>query len=348
MYFASDNSGPVHPKVMEALVEANAGYAMGYGNDPSTLAAIAAIREAFEAPDAAVFLVPTGTAANALLLACMAKPWETIYCTDIAHIHVDECSAPEFYAGGATLTLVPHRGGRLDAELLRAAMSVQGHGVHGAQPGPVSITQVTERGSVHSLDELRGLTALAHARGVKTHLDGARFANACAALGCSAADMSWKAGIDAVSFGGTKNGLMGVEAAVIFDPASAWEFELRRKRGGHLFSKGRYLGAQMQAYMTDGLWLELAARANAACARLYAGMHDLATVTIAVRPQANMIYFDAARSLHQRLQSAGAVYYIEVGQIDGDDPAEILTGRLVCDWSVSNAAIDRFLGLLTA
>jgi len=189
-------------------------------------------------------------------------------------------------------------------DALRASMAgEETRGVHGPQRGPVSITQVTEKGTVHTLDEIKALTSVAKEFGVTTHLDGARFANAMVALGCSAADMTWKAGIDAVSFGGTKNGLMGVEACVIFDPDLAREFELRRKRGGHLFSKHRYLSAQMQAYMTDDLWITMATAANAACARLTAGMRGIDGITLAYEPDANIIFFRATRARHADVQS---------------------------------------------
>ena len=272
MFFASDNSGPVHPQIMAALAAGNDGYAMPYGADPIMDGVRNRIREIFEAPDAAVYLVATGTAANALALATMSHPWQTVFCSPIAHIQEDECNAPEFYMGGAKLTLVSG-GDKMTPEALRA--SIQGEetrGVHGPQRGPVSITQVTERGGVYSLAELKALCDVAKAFNLPVHLDGARFANAQVALGCSAADMTWKVGVDAVSFGATKNGAMGVEAVVFFDPEKAWEFELRRKRGAHLFSKHRYLSAQMQGYLADDLWLDSAAKANASAAKLAIGL----------------------------------------------------------------------------
>jgi threonine aldolase len=271
MNFASDNAGPVHPAVMDALVRANEGYARGYGADAIMDRVRARIREAFEAPEAAVYLVATGTAANSLLLATLSTPWQTIFCSPMAHINTDECNAPEFYSG-AKLTLVPAPDARMTPDALRARiLAEESRGIHGPQRGPVSLTQATELGTVYTLDDLRALTGVARDFGLKVHMDGARFTNALVSLDCTPAEMTWKAGVDAVSFGGTKNGLMGVEAAVIFDPALALEFEYRRKRGAHLFSKHRYLSAQMDAYLTDGLWLDLARRANAARARLEAG-----------------------------------------------------------------------------
>jgi len=344
MYFASDNSGPVHPTILQALTEANQGYAMAYGADELMDQVRARIREIFEAPQAAVYLVATGTAANVLGLSTLANPWDTIFCSPVAHIHQDECNAPEFYSG-AKLTLV-EGSDKMSPEALRAAIEAEEiRGVHGPQRGPVSITQVTERGSVYSLAELQALCDVAKDYALPVHLDGARFSNALAALNCSAAEMTWKAGVSAVSFGGTKNGCMGVEAVILFDESKSREFELRRKRGAHLFSKHRYLSAQMHAYLKDDLWLSLARQANANCARLADGLRA-AGAGFAHEPQANMIFASLPRRTHERLHAAGAQYHLWSGKLAGDDPDEMLTARLVCDWSISAEEIDRFLALL--
>ena len=346
MFFASDNAGPAHPKALEALVAANAGYAMGYGADTEMDEVRAMLRDIFEAPEAMVHLAATGTAANVLLLGTMTAPWETVFCTKMSHINCDECNAPEFYTG-AKLTLVGDENAKMTPEALEAAILAEGNrGVHGPQRGPVSITQVSERGTVYSLDEIRALTNIAHAHGLQVHMDGARFANALVALGCSAAEMTWKAGIDAVSFGGTKNGLMGAEACIMFDPAKTQEFELRRKRGAHLFSKHRYLSAQMKAYLMDDLWLDLAGRANGSAARLEAGLAPRNDVHLPFGRDANMIFFEAPRGLHQKLQGGGAVYYVEDGDVAVGDPGGVLTGRLVCDWSMTEDGVDQFLALM--
>ncbi|MEM8803418.1 MAG: beta-eliminating lyase-related protein, partial [Pseudomonadota bacterium] len=219
MHFASDNAGPVHPRVMEALAQANDGWALPYGNDDVTRRAADKVREVFEAPDAAVYFVATGSAANAILLGTMSAPFQTVFCTAEAHIHEDECNAPEFYTSGAKLTLVASDDARMSADALETAITaLEGGNVHGPQPGPVSLTQVTERGTVYTLDQLGALAQVAKTHGMPVHLDGARFANALIALDTTPAEMTWRVGIDTVSFGGTKNGLMGVEAAVIFDP----------------------------------------------------------------------------------------------------------------------------------
>ena len=345
MFFASDNAGIAHPAIMEALTRANTGYAMPYGADPIMDEVRAQIREIFEAPEAAVYLVATGTAANSLALATYCQPYQTVFCSPVAHIHEDECNAPEFYSGGAKLTLVGDAP-KITPEALKAAIEgEETRGVHGPQRGPLSITQVTERGTVYSVAEIKALSEIAKSYGLPVHLDGARFANALEALGCTPAEMTWKSGVDVVSFGGTKNGCMGVEAVIFFDPDKAWEFELRRKRGAHLFSKHRYLSAQMQAYLQDDLWRDNARKANANCARLTAGLRD-AGVTFLHEPQANIIFCAFPRAAHQRLHDAGALYYVWSGSLEGDDPDELLEARLVCDWSISDEEIDRFIDLV--
>ena len=342
MFFASDNGGPVHPQVMQALAEANAGYAMPYGKDALMDEVRSRLRDVFEAPEAAVYLVATGTGANVLALATLAQPFQRIYCAPTAHIEHDECNAPEFYTGGGKLHLVGDSH-KMTPDALRAAMAGTPTDVHAAQRGPVSITQVTEMGGVYCLDHLRALTGVAQEFGQTVHLDGARFANAMVSLGCTAAEMTWKSGVDAVSFGGTKNGLMGVEAVIFFDPAVAWEFELRRKRGAHLFSKHRYLSAQMAGYLRDDLWVTMARQANSSCARLVDGLRA-AGGEIVAEPEANLVFARLPRHLHQRLRGAGAVYYLN-GPEEGD-PDEMVQARFVCDWSIGENGLDDFLTLL--
>ncbi|PTE23258.1 low specificity L-threonine aldolase [Cereibacter changlensis JA139] len=341
MFFASDNASAVPPQVMAALNAANEGFAMPYGRDPIMTQVRDRIREIFEAPEAAVYLVATGTAANSLALATLCEPWSATFCHSAAHIQMDECGAPEFYGSGK-LVLVEGAHGKIDPVALDAAIrTASGGGVHGVQPAALSLTNVTEAGTVYSPAEVARLCAIAKAQGLACHMDGARFANALVAAGCSPAEMTWKAGIDVLSFGGTKNGLMGVEAVVLFDPQKAWEFELRRKRGAHLFSKHRYLSAQMQGYLQDDLWLDLAARANAAAARLADGL-AAAGATLLHPVDANMIFATLPRAAHERAQAAGAVYYPMAETPDG------VTARLVCSWSTTEADVDAFLGALAA
>ncbi|MEO0372594.1 MAG: beta-eliminating lyase-related protein [Pseudomonadota bacterium] len=341
MIFKSDNCGPALPEVMDAVVAANEGFQSSYGKDEMMEEVRDLIRTEFEAPEAAVYLVSTGTAANALALSTLAQPWDTIFCTPLAHIQVDECHAPEFYTGGGKLSLVGTND-KMTAEALDAAITGwTKDDVHTSQRGPVALTQVTERGRVYSLDALKALTGVAKAHGLTTHMDGARFANAMIALGCSAAEMTWKAGIDAVSFGGTKNGCLGVEAVIFFDPAHAWEFELRRKRGAHLFSKHRYLSAQMQGYLRGDVWKRAAKVTNAKTARMIAGLRDASEFEFMFEPAANMIFATLPRRVHRALWQAGARYELH-GALDGPDE-ERLGMRLVVGWSVEEADIDRFV-----
>lgn len=341
MFFASDNAGPAHPQVMERVMAANTGHQLPYGNDDMMEEVRTGIRRIFDAPEAEVFLVSTGTAANALALACYTQPWQTIYCSAVAHVEEDECNAPEFYTGAAKLTCVP-TDDKMTPEALDAAISAHSPGdVHAAQPGPVTITQVTERGTVHTLAELHALTAVAKAHNLPVHLDGARFANAQAALGCTAAEMSWKAGVDVVSFGGTKNGCMAVEAVVFFDPSKAWEFQLRRKRGAHLFSKHRYLSAQMAGYLQDDLYHKTARQANDKASYLAEGLTK-AGAEFLHTPDANMIFTRFPRAVHQRLHDAGAQYNLWGDTLDGA-AGDMVACRLVCDWSITRDQIDQFL-----
>tara|TARA_R110002096_G_scaffold74746_5_gene176972 strand:+ start:2719 stop:3768 length:1050 start_codon:yes stop_codon:yes gene_type:complete len=346
MSFASDNGAPAHPAVMDAMLRANTGYTSGYGAEDDMQQVQQTIRDLFEAPNAAVYLVSTGTAANALALATMTKPWETIFCHRNAHIEEDECGAPEFYTNGAKLTLVEGADAMMTPENLQSAIEYTGRlGVHNVQRGSLSITNVTEVGTVYSLDQIRALTKIARTGGVKTHLDGARFANAMVALNCTPAEMTWKSGVDAVSFGGTKNGCLGVEAVIFFDPEMAWEFELRRKRGGHLLSKHRLLSSQMQGYLADDLWIDLAKRANAMGAKLADGLSQTNDFEFMHPRHANMVFGRWPRATHDKLQASASKYYFWPADPAPKGPAdEILSARLVCSWSTTDTEIDQFLG----
>jgi threonine aldolase len=348
MYFASDNSSPVPSEVMDALQRANQGYARAYGADAIMDEVRARIREVFEAPEAAVHLVATGTAANALALACFCPPWAAVYCHRMAHIEEDECGAPEFYTGGAKLVLLDGADARIAPESLRKTLQAAAQvGVHNVQRGMLSLTNATEAGAVYSPRQVAELTAIAREHGVPCHMDGARFANALVAAGCTPAEMTWKAGIDVLSFGGTKNGLMGVEAVVIFDPAKSWEFELRRKRGGHLFSKHRYLAAQMQAYLADDLWLRLATQANAAGRRFSKGLAGIPGARLLHPTEANMVFAAFPRTAHQRARAAGAAYYFWPFDQSLEGPGEeLLSARMVASWCTGEEDIARFLDLL--
>lgn len=348
MNFASDNTSAAAPEIMAAIAAANTGYAMPYGKDPIMDRVRARIRDIFEAPEAAVYLVATGTAANALSLAILTDPWGAVFCHRNAHVEEDECGAPEFYTGGAKLVLVEGAHAKMSPEALRDAISFTGRGgVHNVQRGMVTITDVTEKGTVYSAAEIAALCDVAKGFGLPVHLDGARFANAVAAANSSPADLTWRAGVDVVSFGGTKNGCMGVEAVVIFDPRRAWEFELRRKRGGHLLSKHRYLSAQMDAYLADDLWLDLARRANGVARRLSTGLSAIPGAEILHPTDANMVFARLPRAGHRRAFDGGAAYYLWPFDQPLDGPGdELLSARLVCSWSTADADADGLLALI--
>lgn len=345
MWFTSDNAGPAAPQIIEAIAKANQGYASSYGADVIMERVTGKIRDIFEKPDAAVYLVATGTAANALSLSLLCPPWATIYCHRSAHVAVDECAAPEFFTGGAKLTLIDGESAKIDPKLLAAAIQNTGTaGVHGVQRGALSITNATENGTIYTPAEIAELAKIA---GIPVHMDGARFTNALVTLGCTPAEATWKSGVDILSFGGTKNGLLGVEAVILFDPSKAWEFELRRKRGAHLFSKHRFLSTQMDACLTDGLWLDLATKANRAATKLSNAIGQIPGASLNHRTQANMVFAQWPRSGHKKAQELGAKYYFwpENQSLEGPD-SQPLSARLVCNWSTTDAEIDAFVAAI--
>ena len=335
-------------RISHLSMQANTIYSGSYGADPIMDRVRDRIRDIFEAPNAAVYLVTTGTAANSLALASMVQPWQTVYCHRHAHIEEDECGAPEFFTGGSKLTLLDGKDAKIDpASFAEAAANTGQVGVHNVQKGVLSITNTTENGTVYTLAEIKALCDIAKANDIPVHMDGARFANALVELGCTPAEMTWKAGVEVLSFGGTKNGCIGVEAVVLFNPDRAWEFELRRKRGGHLISKHRYLSAQMEAYLTDDLWLNLATKSNAMAAKLSAGILKLDGAALLHPTDANIVFAGWKRTGHRAAQQAGAHYYFWPfdQSLEGPDD-EILTARMVCNWATTEADVDQFLSLI--
>ena len=347
MIFTSDNASGAAPEIMAALTEAEAGYAMPYGNDPLTAEAQERVRDAFEAPDAAVYFVATGTAANALALACLCPPWATVYCHQGSHIEEDECAAPEFFTGGAKLTLLDGDDAKMTEAGLRAAVeNAAPVGVHNVQKGALSLTQATEQGAAYSLEEVRTLAGIARNAGLPVHMDGTRLANALARQNVSAADMTWRAGVDVLCLGATKNGAMAAEAVVLFDPERAWEFELRRKRGGHLFSKMRFISAQMNAYLTDGLWLKLAAHSNTMADRLAEGIAATPGARVTNTIGANMLFPEITLAQHKRLQAAGAGYYTMTPFDPDGSEDQVIKVRLVASFRTTEADVTCFLEAL--
>ncbi|MDP4593150.1 MAG: low specificity L-threonine aldolase [Beijerinckiaceae bacterium] len=349
--FASDNASGAAPRIMDALNHANAGYAMPYGVDDYSKAAEAVLSAIFER-DCTVFLVPTGTAANALALSAICPPWGAVFGHDQAHIMDSECGAPEFFTHGAKLVRVPGGKGRIEPAALKHVLRGFPRGVvKQVQASALTLSQASESGTLYKVAAIRELSRIAHEAGLKVHMDGARFANAVARLKISPADMTWKAGIDVLSFGGTKNGTLMCEAVVFFDPALAQDFLLRRKRGGHTVSKARFLGAQMLAYLQDGYWLELADHANRMAARLSKGLASIKGVKLAWPTQVNEVFAILPASVDAALKDAGAVYYpwpvAGLALAEQPEKGAVLV-RLVTSFATGVGAVDRFLAIAGA
>lgn len=346
MNFASDNTSGVHPKIMQALVAANEGNLPSYGSDHLTQAATDQLRDLFEAPDACVYFVPTGCASNALALSLLAPGWGRVFCHESAHIQSSESGAPEFYTDGAKLVTVAGEGGLIDEGALRAGLMDYGRSsVHSGKNSALSLTNATEWGRVYSVDHVAGLSAIAREAGMAVHLDGARFVNALAAQNQSPAQMTWRSGVDVLCLGGTKNGCMGVEAVMIFDPSRAEEFEYRRKRGGHLLSKHRFLAAQVLAWLEGGLWLDLARHSNAVAHRLGQGLSQIEGVRLDQPVETNGVFATLPRAIYERARAVGAQFHQWPGDQfdDGQGPVGV---RLVCGWDTSETEVDGFLAAL--
>lgn len=341
MNFNSDNVHGVDEAILAALREANSGTARAYGYDDWTLAAEARLCEVFER-DVAAFLVVTGTAANSLALAACCPPYGAVVCHHEAHIVVDECGAPELFSGGARLMGARGPGGKITPATVAALFATLGRGEHEQRPSVLSISEATELGTVYTPAEVAALAAVAGERRLRTHMDGARFANALARLGCTPAELTWKAGVDVLSFGATKNGAMGVEAVVFFDAALATDFRYLRKRTGQLVSKNRFLAAQMLAYLADDRWMRNARHANAMADRLATRFGALPGVRLPLPVEANAVFAIVPRRLHERLQAQGARYLVWPGEGPGTDAvgADEVFIRLLTSFRTSTADVD--------
>jgi threonine aldolase len=335
MNFCSDNTAGVHPKILAALSAANPGNAMPYGNDDITARVEKKLAEIFE-HECAVAMVATGTAANVLALATLVPPWGVVYCHPDSHINTDECGAPEFYTGGK-LVAVPGADGKMRGADLDAVLATAGAGVvHHSQPAAISITQATEAGTVYKVAEIAAIGAVARKHKLALHMDGARFANALVNLGCTPAEMTWRAGVDAVSFGCTKNGALAAEAIVMFDTRKAEELGLRRKRGGQLWSKLRYISAQVEAYLADDLWLSTARHANSMAAQLAKGINQMPGVKIMYQVDANEIFVEFAPAVRAGLEADGFRFYSGMG-------AGGKLSRLVTAWDTDPKHVEGFI-----
>ena len=330
--FGSDNYAGICPEAWRALEAANRGHAPGYGGDDWTRAATQAIQRAFET-DCDVYFVFNGTAANALALSAICRNTDAAVCHALAHVNVDECGATEFMSGGARLLPVEAPLAKLTPEAV-VAKAVTPHDEHSSRPRAVSLTQATELGTVYTLAEVRALCDLAHARGMRVQMDGARFANAVVTLGASPADASWRAGVDVLCLGGTKNGLPAGEAMLFFDRGLADEFARRRKQAGQLASKMRFLAAPWLGVLESGAWLAHAAHANAMARRLADGLRNVPGSHLIAPVEANGVFVDLPKHAIDALHKKGWRFYVFVGD----------TGvRLMCAWDTTSDVVDRFL-----
>jgi threonine aldolase len=349
MYFASDNWAGVHPAVAQALADASAGYDPAYGSGAFDKRVAARFNEIFER-EVAVFFVATGSAANSLALASVARPGGVSFCHREAHIVEDECGAPEYLSGGGRLRPVDGRLGKIDADRLRQEIArFPASYADTGQPSAISITQETEVGTIYSLEEIDVISAIAKEHRIPLHMDGARFANALAALDVSPAEMTWKRGVDLLSFGGTKNGCWCADAVVLFDPSKALNFSFLQRRAAQQFSKSRFVAAQFEAYLKDDLWLGSARHANAMAAKLAAVFAQSTQIRLAWRPQANEVFVIMVRAMVERLIAAGIFFGEWDPPLDFDGeigPQDVLC-RFVTSFATTEADIAGFASLIT-
>ena len=336
MDFRSDNVAGAAPEIMEALVAANAGTASSYGADNLTAKVEARLSEIFERPVKA-FPVATGTAANALALATLTPPYGAVLCHEEAHIAVDECGAPEMYSGGAKVIPMAGAAGKIAPRDLDEKLDKLLTGdVHQVLPKALSLTQATEAGTCYSPAEVAALAEIAHRRGLKVHMDGARFANAMAHLGVTPAEMTWRAGVDVLSLGATKNGALAAEAVVFFDPALAESIGFRQMRAGHLLSKMRFVSAQLEAIFTGDRWLDYARHANGMAARLAEGLQRLPAAVLLQPVVINEVFARLPLDVVAGLREAGFSFYDWPGAAPG-------TIRLVTAFNTEPAHVEAFL-----
>lgn len=317
MRFFSDNTGTAAPEMLAALLEANKGLVPAYGNDPWTHRLEECLSAYFGAPVRA-FPVATGTAANSLSLATLSPSYGVIFAHEEAHIANDECGAPGFFSGGAQLSLLQAPDGKITTAVLAAALDAQPVSVHTTQPRVLALSQATELGTTYRPEELSTLCKLAHERGLKVQMDGARFANSVAFLDCHPGDITWRAGVDVLSFGATKNGAVTAEAVVFFNPDLIRDFELRRKQSGHLLSKSRYVSAQLLAYVETGVWLRNAQRTNALAQKIGRSARQWLMHPV----EANEVFLALGQERKQALRQAGFEFY---------------------DWNAANTGQTRFV-----
>jgi threonine aldolase len=331
--FASDNTAAICPSAWTALAEANTDAEVSYGDDKWTRCVVAQVREIFET-DCEVFLIFNGTAANALALAHLCRSYHGVICHENAHSQTDECGAPEFFSGGAKLIPTPGANGKLDLTNIETALK-RHYDVHSPKPRALSLTQATELGTVYRREEIARICEFARARSLLVHMDGARFANAVAALGCAPKEITWEAGVDVLCFGGTKNGTAAGELVVFFNKDLAREFDYRAKQAGQLASKMRFLAAPWAGLLTDNAWIENARQSNR-CARLLAEkLRDVLGAEPVFPCEANAVFVRMSERLASDLRGRGWRFYNFI-------EADIY--RLMCAWSTTEEQIDQLVG----
>jgi threonine aldolase len=329
LQFASDNTAGICPEALAAFNAANTGFAASYGNDEATRQVCDRLRELF-ATDVEIFFVFNGTAANSVALAALCQSYQAVICSDSAHVETDECGAPEFFSNGSKLLVSPHRQGKLTAAGV-VDLITRRNDIHYPRPKVVTLTQATELGTVYTPQEVTDIAAAAHHHGLTVHMDGARFANAVAALGCSPADVTWRAGVDVLCFGGTKMGLPVGEAVVFFDRRLGEEFAYRCKQAGQLASKMRFLSAPWLAMLENDTWLRHATHANAMAQRLAERIAGIPGVQLLMPCQANGVFVRLPPAAQEHLRALGWVFYTFIGG----------GARFMCSWATNEAAVAR-------
>ena len=332
-HFASDNYSGICPEAWVAMAEANAGHEVSYGDDLWTQRAANRIREIFET-DCEVFFVFNGTSANSLSLASLCQSYHSILCHELAHVETSECGAPEFFANGSKILLLPGANGKIDPAEIEPAVKKRTD-IHYPKPRALSVTQATEVGTVYSPDELQVLSETARRFGLRVQMDGARFANAVASLGVPPADLTWRAGVDVLCFGGSKNGIALGEAVVFFDRELARDFDYRCKQGGQLASKMRFLSAPWLGILKDGAWLRHARHANEMAKRLEAGLRQISGLRISHPVQSNAVFAIIPKATEEKLHARGWHFY--TGVITGDE------SRLMCSWDTTPDDVAAFI-----
>ena len=336
--FASDNTAGVAPEILSSLSEAATLSAMPYGDDVYTKKLEFLANEIFERK-VKIYPVSTGSAANALALATISPPYGIIFCHKQAHIEEDECAAPEFYIGGGKLSLLEGENAKFTAADLQEkfAFDSPAPAVHRAQPAAVSITQATELGTIYTIEEISAISEICKSNNIPLHMDGARIANAIVSLGVTPADVTWRAGVDLLSLGATKNGVFAAEAVVFFDPSKVADFEFRRKRGGHLLSKLRFLSAQLVPYLDSNYWLKLAHNSNHQATELAKGLEKIPSISLLFEVQTNMIFMKMPSRLVDELKNENCIFY-SWGEDEG-----MVFARLVTSFNTTKEEVNSFL-----